>query len=1022
MADFSNIIQEINDDINTNGVGAITGAKLNEVLRDMVASVNAEKQDKLTIYTEDVENERAEINTSLFAVNAEVMRVLCAFFSLYFSDETGLEVKTTSNSCSFKFNNEEFVVKYEDKWLLSFSKTGFRVQLHDGEDPYAMTFDINNGLVFGSVNIGMQLDSLQQNKQDTISDLSTIRSGAAAGATAYQKPSGGIPKTDLASGVQTSLGKADTAVQQVAVGTTTTGNAGTNASVTNSGTSTAPVLNFTIPRGADGQDGADAVNPFKGWWPDLAALKAAHTATAGDSAYVKDASPATTWSIYVYDSTASSDNYWADSGIDADTSNVQTFASGEEVNEVHIINDLNTGGVHDVLSAEQGKKMLTKELQELTEREQIVVRDNIGVDVALYGRKKNYYENRRVESGVITYYEGVGVSDFIACKSGDVIIWRFGGTGSGYIRFDLYDSHKTYLGAYSSSGYTDSRTITISDESYAYMRIGFHLQKDGVANEKPININGIDYVLHGYEKGYDKSVEIEERKWKPLPLGSLINCDTSESGSLVHNPTYDPIRVTTQSNVCVPFQGCKIRHRITDETPYVLTGYWWVGTSNGAHTALQELFADGSIITLPNNALCIRPVFRAYTTSPSSYDVQISASDIQDLIDEGKIAIEYYDDNDEDVITRNNATLINQQALRRLLITENGALNGMDSMPIFAHITDLHGDAPRWLNFMEYCDKYGVDFALETGDAVMYLASDASKYIYDFANEHNTDVIACIGNHEAFPTGSSTLFADNLSDLATKYEYLASAGTTTTKCYYFKDYDAKKIRVIVLNQHEDGVYRRRIGQAQVDWFITTLLSTPVGYGVVIAYHAPEDKVVAESPYDVFRQPMPNTGATYEANGGYVDKRVISLLIDAFISRTSVNFTYNDHSATYNGDSDVTTQTVSVVADFSDVDESTEFICYVCGHRHEDWIGYYDHSTNKQLCLCITTGNALYGDSTNPAWSNQSDLPRGGVGVSQDAFCVYAIDRLNGNVKIMRVGSTVTQMMVKREMMVIPYKD
>ena len=38
-------------------------------------------------------------------------------------------------------------------------------------------------------------------KQDVISDLSTIRSGAEAGATAYQKPSGGIPASDLASGV-----------------------------------------------------------------------------------------------------------------------------------------------------------------------------------------------------------------------------------------------------------------------------------------------------------------------------------------------------------------------------------------------------------------------------------------------------------------------------------------------------------------------------------------------------------------------------------------------------------------------------------------------------------------------------------------------------------------------------------------------------------------------------------------------------------------------------------------------------
>ena len=50
-------------------------------------------------------------------------------------------------------------------------------------------------------------------KQDVITDLSTIRSGAAAGATAYQKPSTGIPKSDLATDVQTSLNKADTALQ-----------------------------------------------------------------------------------------------------------------------------------------------------------------------------------------------------------------------------------------------------------------------------------------------------------------------------------------------------------------------------------------------------------------------------------------------------------------------------------------------------------------------------------------------------------------------------------------------------------------------------------------------------------------------------------------------------------------------------------------------------------------------------------------------------------------------------------------
>ena len=45
------------------------------------------------------------------------------------------------------------------------------------------------------------------------SDFATAAQGALAD-TAYQKPSGGIPSTDLASAVNTSLGKADTAYQK----------------------------------------------------------------------------------------------------------------------------------------------------------------------------------------------------------------------------------------------------------------------------------------------------------------------------------------------------------------------------------------------------------------------------------------------------------------------------------------------------------------------------------------------------------------------------------------------------------------------------------------------------------------------------------------------------------------------------------------------------------------------------------------------------------------------------------------
>ena len=76
---------------------------------------------------------------------------------------------------------------------------------------YVTTTALNTALA--NYTTTANLTTLLAGKQDTINDLATIRSGAAAGATAYQKPSGGIPKGDLASTVQSSLGKADTALQ-----------------------------------------------------------------------------------------------------------------------------------------------------------------------------------------------------------------------------------------------------------------------------------------------------------------------------------------------------------------------------------------------------------------------------------------------------------------------------------------------------------------------------------------------------------------------------------------------------------------------------------------------------------------------------------------------------------------------------------------------------------------------------------------------------------------------------------------
>ena len=84
---------------------------------------------------------------------------------------------------------------------------------------------------------GLDDSTLDDHKVNTTVHVNSTE--RAAWNAKYDLPNGGIPKTDLASAVQTSLGKADTAVQSV---TFTQGNTGTSISVNDAGTTTSKDL------------------------------------------------------------------------------------------------------------------------------------------------------------------------------------------------------------------------------------------------------------------------------------------------------------------------------------------------------------------------------------------------------------------------------------------------------------------------------------------------------------------------------------------------------------------------------------------------------------------------------------------------------------------------------------------------------------------------------------------------------------------------------------------------------------
>jgi len=112
----------------------------------------------------------------------------------------------------YKFNGSAWAYEY------TLNNSGFTASQWD-----AINSTITSGLVakLSALPTNAELTTLLAGKQAVIADLSNIRSGAAAGATAYQKPGAGIPKSDLTSGVQTSLQKADDAAPQATTYTKT---------------------------------------------------------------------------------------------------------------------------------------------------------------------------------------------------------------------------------------------------------------------------------------------------------------------------------------------------------------------------------------------------------------------------------------------------------------------------------------------------------------------------------------------------------------------------------------------------------------------------------------------------------------------------------------------------------------------------------------------------------------------------------------------------------------------------------
>ncbi|WP_302806774.1 hypothetical protein [Cloacibacillus porcorum] len=111
------------------------------------------------------------------------------------------------------------------------------------------------------VDIGRLKGDIGPSGESATIAIGTVTTGAAGSAASVENagtPSAALLNFHIPKG-ETGAPGPDGASATIQVGSVTTGAAGTNASVTNAGTTNAAVLNFTIPRGEKGENGLSAL-------------------------------------------------------------------------------------------------------------------------------------------------------------------------------------------------------------------------------------------------------------------------------------------------------------------------------------------------------------------------------------------------------------------------------------------------------------------------------------------------------------------------------------------------------------------------------------------------------------------------------------------------------------------------------------------------------------------------------------------------------------------------------------------
>ena len=327
--------------------------------------------------------------------------------------------------------------------------------------------------------------------------------------------------------------------------------------------------------------------------------------------------------------------------------------------------------------------------------------------------------------------------------------------------------------------------------------------------------------------------------------------------------------------------------------------------------------------------------------------------------------------------------------------------------------TDPHGDATAMKRAVDYLnDMPCFDCGCCLGDlqADTFNDNDGTWYT-DAIKDTNKPWLTLVGNHDV-GIGNSIASTGNQEQVYEKFiePNLQYAGVTPDgKSYYYKDFTTYKIRLICLNPYDVDNndtsgneyvvprYTEYYSQAQINWFVSLLTSTPADYHVMILTHNAPKAATKDTSVNF-------NNKTYAFSPESSQQGIVADIVDAWQRGTSLSHTYPCSNPNLNS--------VTVTADFTSRGVGV-LICFLTGHVHVDAIGHITSFANQNVFVFASTNAGTW-------QNNWSDLPRADGTKAEDCITAISVDTTNRDIYINRIGSSVSKWFTVREPSIISY--